>query len=134
VLSILQLFPGHFQRFVFVSVAVVDSGSFKGAAEVEALERNARAELDKYVDWCARHGLVAETRLAVDREAVDRIVAMCVAVGREYPRSMVFSGKLVFERETFTHRLLHSETALAIQRRVQNAVPAIVLPVRVLPG
>jgi hypothetical protein len=132
VLNILQLFPGHFKRFVFVSVAVVDSGSFKGAAEVEALEKVTRTELEKYVDWCTNHGLVAEYRLAVDREAVERIAAMCIELGREYPRAMVFSGKLIFKDETLMHRLLHSETALSIQRRVQNAVPAIVLPVRVV--
>jgi hypothetical protein len=132
VLNILQLFPGHFQRFVFVSVAVVDSGSFKGAAEVDALERDTRQELERYVEWCTSHSLVAEYRLAVDREAVERIAAICVELGKEYPRAMVFSGKLIFKNESLVHRLLHSETALAIQRRVQNSVPAIVLPVRVI--
>ncbi len=131
VLNVLQLFPGHFKRFVFVSVAVVDSGSFKGAAEMEALERQTRGELEKYVDWCTQHGIVAEYRLAVDTEAVKRIAEICAALGKQFPRAMVFSGKLIFREETFTHRLLHSETATAIQRRVQDIVPAIVLPVRV---
>jgi len=49
----------------------------------------------------------------------------------EFPRAVVFSGKLVFEKEDWYHRLLHSETAMAIQRRLQvEGVQAIVLPVR----
>jgi hypothetical protein len=131
VLNVLQLFPGHFKRFVFVSVAVVDSGTFKGAAEMEALEREKRGELQKYVDWCTQHAIVAEYRLAVDTEAVQKIAEICAELGKEFPRAMVFSAKLIFREETFTHRLLHSETATAIQRRVQDMVPAIVLPVRV---
>src|SRR5206468_3911354 len=38
VLSIHRLFPRMFKNFIFVSAAVVDSGTFKGATEVESLE------------------------------------------------------------------------------------------------
>src|SRR5262249_2293624 len=38
-LTLLRMFPGHFKGIVFVSIAVVDSDTFKGAREVEALEK-----------------------------------------------------------------------------------------------
>jgi hypothetical protein len=40
-------------------------------------------------------------------------------VGGEFPRSTVFTGQLTFRLEKFYHRLLHNETAFAIQRRLQ---------------
>jgi hypothetical protein len=38
-LNIVKQFPGYFKQMVFVSVAVVDSGNFKGAGEVDSLEK-----------------------------------------------------------------------------------------------
>ena len=56
---------------------------------------------------------------------------ICRQLHEEFPRSVVFSGKLVFAKEQWYHRLLHSETAMAIQRRLQfEGVQTIVLPVR----
>ena len=39
VLNVFRAFPNHFQNLVFVSVGVIDSGGFKGADGVEALDR-----------------------------------------------------------------------------------------------
>jgi len=48
-------------------------------------------------------------------------------------RAVFFAGKLVFEHERWYQRLLHNETAYALQRRLQFAGPsAMVLPVRVI--
>jgi hypothetical protein len=44
-----------------------------------------------------------------------------------------FGGKLVFQRETWYSRVLHNETATAIQRRLQwQGLAMVVLPVRVM--
>ncbi len=133
ILSIHGIFPRYYKNIVFVSVAVVDSGSFKGAAELESLTADVRANLERYVAWARRHGWNAEYRMAVDTEAVPRVVEICTELAREFRRAVVFSGKLIFKRPAWYHRLLHNETALSIQSRLQTrGVPAIVLPVRVL--
>ena len=132
ILSIHILFPGYYKNLIFVSVAVVDSGNFKGSAEMESLESDARENLEKYVAWCRAKGWNAGYRLAVATEAVDKVVEICRELRGEFPRSVVFSGKLVFAKEEWYHRLLHNETAMAIQRRLQfEGVQSIVLPVRV---
>jgi hypothetical protein len=41
--------PGYFRNVIFVSVAVIDSGTFKGADEVQALQDSVDAGLGKYV-------------------------------------------------------------------------------------
>jgi len=131
ILSIHSLFPKYYRNFIFVSVAVVDSGNFKGSDEIGRLEAHTRENAEKYVAWCRAHGWNAACRVAVATEAVDKVVEICRELRDEFPRAVVFSGKLVFEKEDWYHRLLHSETAMAIQRRLQfEGVQAIVLPVR----
>jgi len=131
ILSIHSLFPKYYRNFIFVSVAVVDSGSFKGSDEIGRLEAHTRENAEKYVAWCRAHGWNAEARVAVATEAVDKVVEICRQLRDEFPRAVVFSGKLVFRKEDWYHRLLHSETAMAIQRRLQfEGVQSIVLPVR----
>jgi len=133
ILNIHSLFPKYYRSFIFVSVAVVDSGNFKGAAELGRLEAETRQHLVKYVTWCRAHGWNAAYRMAVDTEAVGRVSELCHELSREFPRAVVFTGKLIFKKEKWFHRLLHSETAVSIQRRLQFAgVQSVVLPVRAL--
>jgi len=131
-LSIVTTFPKTYKSIVFVSVAVIDSGSFKGAEEIEALESAAKASLEKYVDLARRLGFAADYRLAVSTDVVESAVAVCKELGEEYPRSTVFTGQLTFRLEKFYHRMLHNETAFAIQRRLQwDGLTTVILPIRV---
>ncbi len=61
--------------------------------------------------------------------------AVTVLVAQEFPRAVFFAGKLVFEHERWYQRLLHNETAYALQRRLQFAgLNAMALPFRVIAG
>jgi len=133
VLSIHRLFPRTFKNFIFVSAAVVDSGTFKGAQEIEGLETETRTNLEKYVAWARSQGMAADYRIAVGTEAVESITEVCKKIAEEYPRAIFFMGKLIFREEKWYYRLLHNETPNAIQRRLQfDGLQAIVLPIRVL--
>lgn len=132
VLTLLKMFPGHFGNIVFVSVGGVDSGNFKGAGEVERLRTQTRDSLGKYVGLARRLGLSAEYRMAVGTDIVEEASKLCLDVAKEFPNVMFFSGKLIFEERKWYHRLLHNETAYAIQHRLQFAgYPMVILPVRV---
>ena len=132
-LSVQTLFPHQFKSYLFVSVGVIDSAIFKGKAEVEALKRHTIEHLEKYVQLAHKLGFKAEYRFEVGTEAVESVVQLCESVRREFPRSIFFLGQLVFEKNRFYYRLLHNETAFAIQRRLQFAgLQAVVLPIRVL--
>jgi len=133
ILSIHKIFPGHFKQFMFVSAAVVDSGNFKGAEEIEHLERQTEEELRRYVAWTQAHGFQADFRMAVGTEAVATIEELCRELAAEFPRAIFFMGRLIFREEKWYHRLLHNETPHAIQRRLQfEGIQAMVLPIRVL--
>ncbi|MHB8419748.1 MAG: APC family permease [Myxococcales bacterium] len=131
-LNIQRAFPGYFQNFVFVSVGVIDSANFKGAGEVERLQERTAESLARYVDLAHRLGLAAERRMAIGTEVVEATSELCEQIAREFPHAVVFGGKLIFQEERWYHRILHNETAHAIQKRVQFAgLPMVVLPVRV---
>ncbi|HET6372409.1 MAG TPA: APC family permease [Candidatus Polarisedimenticolia bacterium] len=135
VLSIHQWFPRYFENFIFASAAVVDTGVFKGTAEVEGLTGETERQLCRYVEWSRAHGLRAGHRLRVGTEAVTTMESLCIELVREYPRAIIFMGKLIFREERWYHRILHNETALAMQRRLQfKGLQTIVLPIRVLEG
>jgi hypothetical protein len=77
--------------------------------------------------------LAADSRLELGTEVIDVGVELCKHVASEFPRTVFFAGKLVFEREQWYQRLLHNETAYQIQRRLQfEGLSAMVLPVRVM--
>jgi len=131
-LSIVTTFPKTYKNVIFVSVAVIDSGSFKGAEELEALEASAKAGLEKYVDLARRLGFAADYRMGVATDVVESVTAICKELGEEFPRSTVFTGQLTFRLEKFYHRMLHNQTAFAIQRRLQWAgLTTVILPIRI---
>lgn len=131
-LSILTTFPKTYRNVIFVSVAVIDSGSFKGAEEVRALEESVKYGLERYVTLARRLGFAADWRMEMATDVVEGAIDVCKELHEEYPRSTVFTGQLTFRLEKFYHRLLHNETAFAIQRRLQwDGLTTVILPIRV---
>jgi amino acid transporter len=130
-LTLLRMFPGHFKGIVFCSVAVIDSGVFKGIGEVHELERRTQLALAKYVEYAAWLGLPAESRLSTGIEVAVEAEKIATDIIQKYPKGLFVAGQLIFEEDTVVTRILHNETAFMIQRRLQHAgVPMVVLPVR----
>ncbi|OYV96652.1 MAG: amino acid transporter [Acidobacteria bacterium 21-70-11] len=130
-LTIQRLFPGYYRNIVFLSVGVVDSGHFKGRTEVDSLIASTESSLRRYVDFAHRLGFAAESRYRIGTDVVLDAEQLCHEVQREFPKGVVFLGKLVFAQEKFYYRFLHNDTAFAIQRRLQfSGLPTIVLPIR----
>lgn len=130
-LAIGKLFPGHFKNIVFVSAGAIDSGTFKGANEIANLENKIRGDLEKYMRWAQHHDLKTDYRMALGVETIPLVENLCREVSKEFPNSIVFSGKLIFKKEHWFQRLLHNESALALQRRLAlDGIPTMVLPIR----
>jgi len=133
ILSIHKSFPGYFKQFMFVAAAVVDSGTFKGAGEIERLAQDTEANLKHYIVWAQNHGFGADYRMRVGTEVVATVEEICREIARQFPHAIFFTGRLIFREERWYHRLLHNETPHAIQRRLQfEGIQAMVLPIRVL--
>jgi hypothetical protein len=131
-LSIVTSLGKCFTNLVFVSVAVIDSGSFKGVEQLDALELSVVDSLGKYVDLAKRLGFRAEYRMEIGTEVVETATAVCRETSNQYPNSIVFSGQLVFPLPKIYHLMLHNQTSFAIQRRLQwEGIKTMILPVRV---
>jgi K+ transporter len=131
-LSIQRLFPKHFKNFIFVSVHVVDAGSLKGASDLDRALKETESSLKKYVSLAQRLGFAADYRMAAGTEVLVESEKICTELAKEFPRSIFFAAKLVFQRERWYQPFLHNETAYSFQSRLQFAgLNSMVLPVRV---
>jgi K+ transporter len=134
-LSIQRLFPNHFKNFLFVSVNVVDAGVMKGADDVNQALSQTEENLKQYVALANNLGFAADYRMGVGTDVLEEVEKVCLKISHEFPRSIFFAGKLVFQQERWYQRLLHNETANQFQRRLQFAgLNTMVLPVRVFAG
>ena len=131
-LSIQRTYPGYFANLVFVSVAVHDTGTFKGAAEVASLRVRVEETLQKYVALAKSLGWNSSYRMAEGLDAVYEASRLCIKIADEFPRVVFFAGKLIWKRETWIQRILHNETAYQVERRLHwKGLAMAVLPVRV---
>jgi amino acid transporter len=131
-LNIFRSFPGHFKNLVVVSVGVLGSGEFKGEGAVEELKLRTEETLKKYMELAARLGVPATYRLAIGTDAVSEATRLCLEVAKEFPSVTFFAGKIIFQRERWYQKVLHNETAFAIEKRLQWAGKTMaVLPARV---
>jgi len=125
-LSIIRGFPGLYKNFVFVSVAEVDAGAFKETESIGRLTAVTKDSLKKYVDLARRLGFPAESRFDTGIDVVETASNVCAQVAKEFPKSTVFAGQTVFRRPGIINRILHNETAFAIQRST-----TVILPIRI---
>ena len=114
---------------------MIDSSRFKGREELENLRRQTQEGLENYVTFVKRQGYYAEYWYALGTDTIDELERLAHEVTKRYPRAVFFSGKLIFEHESFWHRVLHNQAAFTLQRRLQFAgLPMVVLPIRALAG
>jgi amino acid transporter len=132
-LEVLKSFPNLYKNYIFVSVAVIDQGLFKGGESIEHLKQSVKSSLEKYVDLAQSYGYNADYRMGVGTDVVEIAPQIISELIKEFPNSVVFSGKLVFGTEKFYHRLLHNEAAYTIQKKlVAMGITNVILPIKVL--
>ena len=128
----LRVFRGHFKNFVFIQVGLVDAGQFKGIEEIAHLKASISKDLNRYVKLTKSRGFYSEALSSVGTEVVDEVEKLAVQVTEHFPNSVVFTGQLVFPKETIFTRLLHNYTAFAIQKRLYyHGIPVVIMPIRV---
>jgi amino acid transporter len=124
------LFPDHFRNFVFVSVGTVDSESYGSEQSLRTLQYETRASLDGLVNYAQVHGKGACWFDAYGADRLAELEKLALTVRETFPHSVFFTNRLVFEKERWWNRLLHSETPLAMQRLLNlHGLELVILPV-----
>ena len=133
VFSTEKIFDNRFKDFLFLSIARVDSGKFKGIQELENLKQDTVNNLKQYVDLVNRMGCRGEYRYAVATDVIEGMEGLCEKVSKDFKNPTFFIGKLIFAKESLWTPFLHNQIALEIQRRlVFKGLNMMVVPVRVL--
>jgi amino acid transporter len=130
--NVMRLFGGVFKNFIFVQVGVIDVGNFKGSQEVGNLESQAKDEVNRYVNLMKRNGFYSEGISEIGVDVIDEVMRITPRIIERFPAAMFFGGQLVFEKDSFVHRLLHNHIVFALQRKLYHqGVPFVILPIRV---
>src|SRR5271165_2725121 len=126
-----RLFPKHFRNFIFISAKAVDAQSYGGGEQSDRLRAELERAVSFYVDYCHANGLAATARLSLGTDRVDELTKLAEGVQKDFSNCVFFTSKLVLRSENWMTRLLHNQTALALQRRLHlNGMQMFILPMQ----
>ncbi len=121
----------EYGHFIFLAVGIVDSGNFRGSAELDDLENRLREDLEKYCTLARTLGHSAEYRLSIGTDVADEIKEHAKAIVEVFPDSVFFVGQFLLPKATAFHRLLHNQTQFAIQNRLSHkGIVMVMIPIR----
>lgn len=127
-----RLFPGVFKNFVFASVGEIDTEEFGDEARWHALRRDKKTMLKQYVDFCTARKLPATYYHDYGTDVVNTISNLTERISADFPHSVFFAAKLIFERETIFSAILHNQTSYLVQKRMHNkSQNLIIMPMKV---
>jgi hypothetical protein len=85
----------------------------------------------KYADLAREAGFAADYRMDIGTNVVEVAVRPSKNIAKEFPNSTFFTSLIIFRHENQFQKILHNETAFAMQRRVQDSgITAVIMPVR----
>jgi hypothetical protein len=124
-------FPGEFRNCIFMNVRTVDAHIYGGGEDLERIKRQATEVLTYFVAYCHHHGLAAKACLAFGTDPIEELTNLAEKIYSEFPHSIFFTSKLIFERDNWYIRQLHSEAALTMLRRLHlRNMPMVILPMK----
>ncbi len=127
---LLNTFHNTYKNFVFISVGVVDSGSFNSHEQLEILKLEIENDLQKYTKLIHELGCNAEYRYSVGTDVSEEVVKMVPEVLEKYPNSTFIGGQLIIRGMYRISRVLHNFTIFSIQRRLyKHGLTTIVIPI-----
>jgi len=127
---LLNTFHNTYKNFVFVSVGVVDSGSFNSHEQLEILKLKIESDLQKYTKLIMELGCHAEYRYSVGTDVSEEVVKLVPEILEKYPNSTFVGGQLIIRGMYRLSRVLHNFTIFSIQRRLyKHGLTTIIIPI-----
>lgn len=129
------MFPDHFRNLVFVGIGTVDSHAFGSEQALRTLQYETRSALDGLVNYAQVLGFGARWYDAYGNDRLLEMERLALEVRREYPSSVFFASRLIFQREGIWNRWLHHHTPLAMQRILNaHGLELVIVPVALSGG
>lgn len=127
-----RLFPGVFKNFVFASVGEIDTEEFSDEANWHTLRRDTKAMLKQYVDYCSARGMPATYYHDYGTDVIETVSRLTERISADFPHTVFFAAKLIFEKENYFTQILHNQTAYMVQKRLHTkGQNLIIMPMKV---
>ena len=127
-----RLFPGVFKNFVFASVGEIDTEEFSDETRWHALRRDTKTMLKHYIDFCTARGLPATYYHDYGTDVIETVTRLSERISADFPRSVFFAAKLIFEKENMMTQILHNQTAYMLQKKLHNkGQNLIIMPMKI---
>ena len=127
-----RLFPGVFKNFVFASVGEIDTEEFSDEESWHSLRRDTKTMLKQYVDFCTARGLPATYYHDYGTDVIETVSRLTERISADFPHTVFFAAKLIFEKENFFTQMLHNQTAYMVQKRLHNkGQNLIIMPMKI---
>jgi amino acid transporter len=126
-----RMFPDHFRNFIFIAGRNVDSQSYGGREELEAIKTESKSALSYFVNYCNSKGWAAKWYLAFGTDPIVEATQLAERVQAEFPNTIFFTSKLVFQNDNWFVQLLHNQAPLVLQRRFHlRGMQMVILPMK----
>lgn len=127
-----RLFPGVYKNFVFASVGEIDTEEFTDQTMWHKLRRDTKLMLKNYVDFCTNRGLASTYYHDYGTDVIETVAKLTERIQQDFPRSVFFATKLIFENETIVHQILHNQTAYMLQKKLHSrSQNLIIMPMKI---
>jgi amino acid transporter len=124
-----RMFPGHFKNYVFLTVGEVDAQSYGAEEELEHLKEAVSERLNRFEKFCQARGLGTASYYGFGTDVPQELVILAQKAAAKFTNIVAFAPKLMLPRDNWFIRLLHNQTALAVQRRLHMlGLPMMILP------
>jgi len=121
----------NYKNFIFISVGMVDTGTFKGEEELQNLEESVKYNLGKFEDLARAYGCFADSYYAIGTDVADEVKELSKKVVHKYHRVIFFVGNAIFSRPSSLTRMLHNQTQLTLQNRLAHkGFMMVLIPVK----
>lgn len=131
ILWIQRLFPDQYKNFVFAQVGVVDVKNFGGEEKLEHMQEKVEENLQFFVDYMHSLGFAAKSYSVYGTSAIQKLPELAELISMDFPHCIFFAGKIVFDNDSIFTRMLHNETATAVQDRLHcEGKQMVIMPMK----
>lgn len=124
------LFGDLYKNYIFLGVGEVDAGIYGRELEIKKMVHTANDSLRYFVNYCHNEGLPATSYCAYGTDSAECLSELADKMKVLYPNCTFFGGEIIFEKENWLTKILHSDNALVIQRLLhQKGLQTILLPI-----
>lgn len=132
IMQVMNLFPGVFKNYIFVSIGEVDVESYGGEKNLALMKDKVDMLLSYFSRYAAAQGVPSKTFEAYGAQPVLEAVKIAKKIESEVPHCVFFASQLILKKDSWVERQLHNNTAFDIQNHLHELGQSMmILPITI---